>query len=467
MTQSDPQNPAQTQGYVPLEDQGDAARYFERVCDALEAENRGQLLADLQALHPADAADMLEQLSSDQFTHLVGFLGKDLPSDILIELRDEYREDAVELLSDSAVGAALEDLDSDDATTILEDVDEARRERILDELDPEDRAPLEQALDFDEETAGRLMQREFVAAPEFWTVGHTIDHARETGNDLPDQFFEVYIVDPSFKVKGAVSLPLLLRSPREARLDDIMSEVNVEIKTGMDQEEVAYLFQKYSLASAPVVDTAGRITGMITVDDMVDVIQEENTEDFLALSGVSSADGSDNVWETVRARAPWLGVNLITAFLVSGVISLFEAALDRIIALAILMPVVAALAGNAGSQALAVTVRAIAEREMHGAAARRAIWRELYTGLVNGFIFGIGVGAISWLWFRDVWLSGVIGAAIWLTFICGCLAGILIPLGLARMRADPAVASSVFVLTVTDVLSFFSFLGLATLILLN
>lgn len=434
--------------------------------EALEDGDQRWLARRLSRLHPADASDALEQLSGDEFSGVVALLGDELPPDILIELRDEYRESAIEMLPDGAVTAALEGLDSDDAAAILEDVDETRRERILDELTPESRAPLEQALDFDDETAGRLMQREFVAAPEFWTVGHTIDHARETGEDLPDQFFEIYVIDPGFKVLGAVPLPTLLRTPRDVQLSDIMEDIEAEIETGMDQEEVAFLFQKYSLASAPVVDEGGRITGMITVDDMVDVIQEENTEDFLALSGVSSADGSDTVWDSVRARAPWLAVNLITAFLASGIISLFENALNTLVALAILMPVVAALGGNAGSQALAVTVRAIAEREMEGAAARRAVAREFFTGLVNGVLFAFGVGVIAWVWFQDVALSGVIAAAIFLTFVWGGLAGVLVPLSLKRLRADPAVASSVFVLTLTDILAFLSFLGLASLVLL-
>ena len=434
--------------------------------NALGDRDRPWLTRALARMHPADASDALEQLSADDFTALVELLGGELPSDILIELRDEYREDAVEILPDEVVSAALGDLDSDDAAAILEDIEEDRRERILEDMAPEDRTPLEQALDFDEETAGRLMQREFVAAPEFWTVGHTIDHARARGEALPEQFFAIYVVDPAFKVLGYVSLPMLLRNPREVKLADIMEEIEAEIRTGMDQEEVAYLFQKYSLASAPVVDEGGRITGMITVDDMVDVIQEENTEDLLALSGVSSADGSDTVWESVKARAPWLGINLVTAFLASGIISLFATALDTLVALAILMPVVAALGGNAGSQALAVTVRAIAEREMEGEAARRAVRREFLTGIANGVIFSIGVGAISWLWFHDVKLSCVIAIAILATFIWGGLAGILVPLSMKKLGADPAVASSVFVLTLTDIIAFFSFLGLATLILL-
>jgi magnesium transporter len=434
--------------------------------DALASNNRDWLSKLLSGMHPADASDALEQLSTDDFASIVDLLGGELPSEILIELRDEYREDAVDVLSDQAITAAIEDLNSDDAAAILEDVDEARRERILEELTPEDRTPLEQALEFDEETAGRLMQREFVAAPEYWTVGHTIDHARNTGAELPEQFFSVYIVDPAFHVLGAVPLSQLLRTPRDVKLADIMEDIEAEIKTTMDQEEVAYLFQKYSMIAAPVVDEDSRITGMITIDDMVDVIQEENTEDLLALSGVSSADGSDTVWDSVSARAPWLAVNLVTAFLASAIISLFEVALNTYVALAILMPVVAALGGNAGSQALAVTVRAIAEREMEGAAARRAVLREFLTGIANGFIFAIGVAGIAWFWFGNVYLSAAIGSAIFATFVWGGLAGILVPLTLKKLGADPAVASSVFVLTLTDIIAFFSFLGLATLLLL-
>lgn len=434
--------------------------------DALDERDTRWLSRTLSRLHPADAADALEQLSGEGFSQMIELLGGELPSEILIELRDEYREDAVEALPDAVVTAALSDLDSDDAIAVLEDLQEARRDRILDELTPEDQEPLRQALDFDEETAGRLMQREFVAAPEFWTVGHTIDHARETGSDLPEQFFDIYVVDPGFKVRGSVSLPMLLRSPRDVRLADIMTDIETEIETGMDQEEVAYLFQKYSLASAPVVDESGRITGMITVDDMVDVIQEENTEDLLALSGVTSADGSDTVLEAVKARAPWLAVNLLTAFVASTIISLFSVALETLVALAILMPVVAALGGNAGSQSLAVTVRAIAEREMEGSAARRAVRREILAGFVNGLIFAIGVGGITQLWFGNMTLTVTIAAAILLTFIWGCFSGILVPLTLKRLGADPAVASSVFVLTFTDITAFVSFLGLATLWLL-
>lgn len=433
---------------------------------AVEEGNEDFVREVLEELHPADASDLLEQLHSDEFEATLELLGGELPAEILIELREEYREDAVEAMSDEAVVEALDELDSDDATAVLEDLDEDRRGRILEELEPEDRAVLEASFEFEEDTAGRLMQRDFLAAPEFWTVGQTIDFARENAEDLPAEFYEVYVVDPMNRPLGYVLLSQLLRTQRDVNLADIMESFNSDIHVDMDQEEVAYQFQKYALASAPVKDPEGRLVGMITVDDMVHVIQEENTEDLLALANVSSADGSDTVWESVKARAPWLAINLVTAFVASAIIALFEGTLDRLVQLAILMPVVAALAGNAGSQGLAVAVRAIAEREMEGKAGRRAVVRETLTGLVNGVIFAVGVGLVALFWFQSVSLSVVLGAAMFASFVWAGVSGILVPLTLKRMGADPAVASSVFVLTLTDVMAFFSFLGLATLFLL-
>ncbi|MEP1143879.1 MAG: magnesium transporter [Henriciella sp.] len=440
-----------------------------RVAEMREAIDAGAgkwVRETLEKMHPADASDLLEQLSNERFEAVMDLLGGDLPADILIELREEYREDAVEVMSDEAVVEALDELETDDATAVLEDLDEDRRERILEELEPADRAVLEASFDFEEDTAGRLMQREFLAAPEFWSVGQTIDFARDNADDLPTDFYEIYVVDPTNKPLGYVLLSQLLRTLRDVKLADIMEPFHSDIHVDLDQEEVAYQFQKYALASAPVKDRDGRLVGAITVDDMVHVIQEENTEDLLALANVSSADGSDTVWESVKARAPWLGINLITAFLASAIIALFEGTLDKLVQLAILMPVVAALAGNAGSQGLAVAVRAIAEREMEGKSGRRAVVRETLTGIVNGFIFAIGVGLVALFWFQDVNLSIVLAVAMLASFIWAGASGILVPLTLKRMGADPAVASSVFVLTLTDTMAFFSFLGLATLFLL-
>ena len=439
---------------------------LEDIIESIDERDTRWLARTLQRMHPADAADALEALSFDTFSEAVELLGGELPADILIELRDSYREEAVEVLPDAAVASALDELDSDDATTILEDLEDDRRERILEDLAPIDRAQLERGLSYEEESAGRLMQTEFVAAPEYWTVGHAIDHARDIGEELPEVFYELYVIDPGHRLIGIVQLATLLRTARDVQLSDIMKDPLSSLKPDMDQEEVAFQFRKYSLAAAPVTDEGGRLVGMITVDDMVDVMQEENAEDLLSLLNVTSADGADTVWDTVKARAPWLGVNLFTAFIASAIISLFEGAIAQVVALAVLMPVVAALGGNAGSQGLAVAVRAIAERQLDGDAARRAILREVLSGFVNGLIFAIGVGVISLVWFRDIELALVIATAMLATFVWAGLSGILVPLGLKRLGADPAVASSVFVLTLTDVMAFFSFLGRASIVLL-
>ena len=359
----------------------------------------------------------------------------------------------------------IEALDSDDASFILNDLEEDRRTRILGRVSATDRAAIETSLAFDEESAGRLMQRDFVAAPVFWSVGQTLDHMRAMGDDdLPETFFEIYIVDPGFRLQGSVPVSTLLRSSREQMLKDIMKETPVAIRPEMDQEEVAYLFQQYNLASAPVVDDAGRLTGMILIDDVVDVIREEGEEDMLALAGVSEG-GTQTVLSAVRTRVPWLATNLGTAFIASTVVSFFAATIDRHVILAFLMPVVAGVSGNCGSQALAVAVRAIAERDLDGARALRAIRREAVTAVINGTIIAWSAALIVLLWFHDPKIALVIGISMTLTFTWAGLVGILAPLTMKRVGADPAVASSVFVLTSIDMMSFFVFLGLATLIL--
>jgi len=432
----------------------------------VDAGDRDRLMVFMEEMHPADLADILECLPRGAFEDAVRLLGNDLPADAIAELSEDLRIDALEFLPDQAVVEALEDLDSDDAALLAADLEDERQERVFEKVNAADRAAIQKSLDFDEETAGRLMQRDFVAAPDFWNVGQAIDHMR-SAEDLPDPFYEIYLVDPAFRLTGAVPLSVLIRADREQSLASLRVELSSSVNPDMDQEEVAYLFQQYNLASSPVVDEAGRLTGMITIDDMVDVIQEENKEDLLALSGVNEGGVHQPVWDAVGARAPWLFVNLFTAFLASGVISMFEGTLSQIIALAVLMPVVAALGGNAGSQALAVTVRAIAEREMVGPSVRRAIWREFFAALINGVIFGVGVAAIALIWFRDPALASVIGIAMFCTFVWAGLSGVLVPLALKRLGADPAVSSSVFVLTSVDIIGFTAFLGLASLILIN
>jgi magnesium transporter len=437
-----------------------------RLAAAIGDRDGGAIRDILSELHPADAADVLEQLSADQVRHAAKLAPDAFTGELLSELQWDLRDDVTGLLEPGQIADAIKDLDSDDAAHVLEELDDDVRERVLQEVSDEDRTMLESHFEHEEETAGRLMQRDFVAAPEFWSVGDAIDHMRAAGEDLPDIFFDVYIVDAAFHPMGAVPVSQIMRSPREKKLTELMDELRIRIAPDVDQEEAAYLFEKYHLFSAPVVDEDGRLTGMLTIDDMVDVIQEENKEDMLALAGVNDAGLSDSVFDSVRSRAPWLLVNLATAILASGVIALFEDALATIVALAVLMPIVASMGGNAGTQSLAVAVRAIASRDLTSANARRVIIRELLTGIVNGVIFAIVMGLVAAIWFQNVPLAGVIAMAMVINLAFAGLAGIGVPLVLRRFGADPAVASSVFVTTVTDVIGFFAFLGLAAIILL-
>jgi magnesium transporter len=340
-------------------------------------------------------------------------------------------------------------------------------DEVLAAADEDTRLAVEEALSFEEETAGRLMQREYVAAPEGATVGDVIDRMRAESAELPDEFFEIYVVDAAMRPIGAVRVSQLIRSARATPLADILRSPLILITTGMDQEEVAQTFQKYHMASAPVVDEAGRLTGMVTVDDIVDVISEEGEEDLLKLAGVSEAAQTDTVARSVRARAPWLLVNLGTAVAASAVISAFEGSINQLVALAILMPIVASMGGNAGTQALAVAVRAIAARDLTASNAPRYVLRETLTAAANGAIFALVLAAVVFIWFSSPLLSLAIALAVLITFACAGLAGIMVPLTLRRFGADPAVSSSVFVTFVTDIVGFLAFLGLATLILLS
>lgn len=415
--------------------------------------------------HEADAAEMLGQLPPHVFDAVLQFIGGDMPGGVLTELPDYLRERALEVLPATAVAKALADLDSDDAALLVDDLEEGKRETVLAAVPDVDRAVLQESLTFEEETAGRLMQREFVAAPEFWTVGQTIDHMRAAHEDLPELFFEVYVVDPGFRPVGVVPLSSLLRFQRDARLTEILQPVQALINPDMDQEEVAFLFSKYNLISAPVVDAGGRLKGMLTIDDIVDVIEAESKEDMLALAGVSDADVSDNIARSVRARAPWLLLNLGTAFMASASIALFQGTIEKVVALAAVMPIVASVGGNAGNQALAVTVRALADREMTVMNAARAVSREAATGVMNGLIVAIVLGTVASFWFHDARLALVSAAAVLINLTCAGLMGVLAPLTLKRLGADPAVSSSIFVTFVTDAVGFLAFLGLATAVL--
>jgi len=437
-----------------------------QIAKALLDEERGTLSFLLGDIHPADFSDQFEQLTTDQREELIERAPELVTPDVLAELEDEVVEDILPLLPSGQIAEAITELDNDDATQIVEEMQKAQREEVMEALEPDDRAALEASLAFDDETIGRLMQREFVAAPEFWTVGDTIDHMRATGEDLPDLFFNIYVVDTAFKPIGYVPLSTLMRANRKQALKDIRDDMLVTIDQDMDQEEAAYLFEKYNLISAPVTDEAGRLTGMMTVDDIIEIIQDENKEDMLALAGVTESGMTDTAFDTVKARAPWLFINLITAILASIVIAQFDYAISEIVALAVLMPIVASMGGNAGTQALTVAVRNLTEKDLTSRTSWRAVRREGYAAVIIGLIFALALAAITYIWFRDPQLAMVAFIAMIINHIFAGLAGILVPLGLKRAGADPAVASSVFVTTVTDVVGFFAFLGFAVLILL-
>ena len=457
------------------EDQTLAEAFVDSVYKAIEAgdaETAGSLCAEL---HPADLADLLGLLGDEERGKLIALLGGRLDSEVLAELDPNIRESVVLAMPTENVAEAVADLDTDDAAFILEDLDEEKRAEILAELPITDRLAVNAALDYEEESAGRLMQREFFAAPAYWTVGQIIDRLRGS-EDLPERFYEVFVVDPAFKPIGEVPLSTLLKTPRDVRIEKIMSERELRhIPVTMDQEEVAYLFEQYNLISAPVVDENERLVGMITVDDVVEIVHEETHEDMLALGGVEADTGlSDSVVETVRSRFSWLAVNLGTAILASLVISLFDKAIAQFVALAVLMPIVASMGGNAGTQTLTVAVRSLATKDLTAMNAARIIWRETIVGGLNGFLFAIIMGGLAAAWYYatsndlqdSVKLGLVVGAAMVVNLICAGLAGILVPLGLQRAGADPAVSSAVFVTTVTDVVGFFVFLGLAAIVLL-
>lgn len=426
-----------------------------------------QLRRLLLRLHPADIADVVTQAPEDALRRLLTLIGSELPAAFLADVPTDKRELVLALLPDAYVSRALESLDTDDAAAVAADLDDERLEDALQAADEDTRLALEQSLAADEDSAGRLTQREFVAAPEFWTVGAAIDHMRDKSVELPDSFFEIYVVDPLFRPIGAVALATFLRSGRETPLRDIMAPPQALIRPEMDQEEVAYVFQRYHLASAPVVDDAGRLTGMVTVDDIVHVMKEERDEDLLKLSGVSEASAGDTIGSSIRARAPWLAVNMATALVSASVIGAFEGSIEQLVALAVLMPVVASLGGNAGTQALAVAVRAIAARELTPGNAWRYVVRETLTAMVNGVFIGALAASAAGLWFQSPGLSLAIFLAVLINLTCAGLIGIMAPLTLTRFGADPAVSSSIFVTFVTDCVGFLSFLGLATLILLH
>ncbi len=439
--------------------------FVEKVVDAADDGDGVRLRSLLEDLHPADVADLMGFLTSEHRAVVVIWLPPELLAETLPELDDGIRDEVLERVTPGTLATALQELDSDDAAAVVEDLEDEQREAVLSAMPLLDRAAIESSLGYGEDTAGRLMQREVMAAPVFWTVGDTIDHVRSQQDELPELFFDIYVVDPTNKPVGGIPISWLLRASREVKLSDLMEPIN-EITVDQDQEEVAYIFEKYHLISAPVIDAAGRLVGQITVDDIVNIIQEENREDILRLAGVSDESRAAGVFGVVRSRIPWLIVNLGTAVFASLVIGMFEGELEALVYLAILMPVVASIGGNAGTQALTVAVRSLASRELTSANLLRIVSREVMVGLFNGTAIGALIAGVAWVWFGTPLLSLTIGLAVLINLVAAALAGTLIPVVLDRLDRDPAVASPVFVTWITDSVGFLSFLGLAGLILL-
>ncbi len=437
--------------------------FIEEITRCIRADDATFLREVVAELHEADLGDLIEVLEPDDRVSLVELTGADFDFSALNEVDDAVREEILEELEPETVAEGVRELESDDAVELLEDLDEADQVEILEKLPPPERIAIERRLLYPENSAGRRMQTEYITVPPDWTVGQAIDYMRETP-DLPDRFYEIYAVDANRRWQGAISLDVLLRSRRPVPLADLIDEDRRRVAVTDDLEEVARLFGKYNLVAAPVVDAEDRLVGVITVDDVVDVIEEEADEDLKALGGVTSDEElSDNVWTIAKGRFNWLLVNLATAFLASSVLGLFEGQLEKMVALAVLAPIVASQGGNAATQTMTVAVRALATRELGSSNAMRVVIREALVGLVNGLAFAVITGVAAVAWFKIPGLGIVIGLAIICNLVAGALGGILIPMVLERVRADPAVASGTFVTTITDVVGFFSFLGIATL----
>jgi magnesium transporter len=435
------------------------------VLGALHTGDRPGLLAQFDELHDADIADIFEQIDSEDRVALVEMLGSDISPDVLIELEEGVRDEVLEAMDPGHLAAAVKEMDTDDVVYLVEDLEGAEQERVLEALEPIDRTAVERSLQYPEETAGRLMQRELVAAPAFWTVGQMIDFMRASDH-LPELFYDIIVVDPAMRPVGVAALSRVMGQPRTVVLSEIMEDDFRVIRVDESQEDVAYAFNQYHMISAPVVDGDGRLVGMITIDDAMDVLDDEAEEDLKLLAGVGDEELSDTVWDTAKARFPWLAVNLVTAIMASLVIAQFDRTMEALIALAVLMPIVASMGGNAGTQTLTVAVRALATRDLTSANAWRVIRREPLVGLANGLFFAVIIGFVGFAWFGDPMLGVVLGMAMIGNLLVAGLAGILIPIWLEKVGADPALASGAFVTTVTDVVGFFAFLGLATVMLL-
>jgi magnesium transporter len=435
--------------------------FIRQVMDRVEAGDVEGARTLIQPLHPADLADLFELLDREERGALASTIADLLDADVIAEMNDHVREQLIDTLEPHEVAKIAGELETDDAVAIIEDMEADDQQAVLEALEPTDRAAIQEALTYPEESAGRLMQRDLIAVPEHWSVGQVIDFLR-SGEELATDFWEVFVVDPQHRPIGTCMLSWILRAPREIAVADVMQREQTLIPVDMDQEDVALRFQKYALVSAAVVDQSGRLVGMITVDDIVHIIQEEASEDVLLLSGVDEGDINEPVLDSYRSRVRWLIANLLTALVAASVIRMFEGSIERMAVLAALMPIVAGVGGNAGTQTLAVTVRALATNQLTQSNTWRAIWREIRVALLNGVTIAILIGLGVSLVLGNAELGGVIAAAMLVNILIAGLAGAVVPILLDRWEADPAVASSVFVTMVTDSMGFLVFLGLAT-----
>jgi magnesium transporter len=441
-------------------------RLFDDVLDAVEAEDSAALDALLNPLHAADIADLLEQIDKRDRKALLRLWKGGMDGEILSELDDNLREEVIQSLAPGELAIAMRELETDDVVDLVEDLDAEQKAAVLGSLDQVDRAVVEKALAYPDYSAGRLMQVEVARVPVHWTVGEAIDYLRSADTYLPDQFYHLILVDPRMKPQAYVTLGRLLSSRREVPLTEITEESFRTFHVEDEQGAVAYAFNQYHLISAPVVDDDGRLIGVITIDDAMEVLDDEHEEDILQLAGVGSeSELSDSILETTKQRLPWLAVNLITAILASVVIGLYEETLVQIVALAVLMPIVASMGGNAGTQSLTVAVRALATRDLGASNSWRVIRREAVVGTINGAVLGAAMAVVVFFWFGSLMLGGIIALAMVLTLFAAAVGGILIPIALERLGVDPAVASGPFVTTVTDVVGFFAFLGIAASVL--
>ncbi len=452
---------------VPQTDVHLSRPFIDELQESLKEDDGERVRTLLDEVHAADVADILEVLPSGRRVKLIELLGDQLDPDVLTEVEGEAQDDLYEHMPNEQIAEAVTELEIDDAVYVIEELEAADRKEVMDALDSDDRAAIEENLSYPEDSAGRLMQRELVALPEFWTVGQTIDFLRSDKGNIPDDFYDVFVVDPSHRPVGTLPVSRLMRTKRPKTIAEIMEADPYLINVNMDQEEAAYQFTKYHLISSGVVDENGRLVGVITVDDVVDVIEEEAEEDILALAGVGEESGlNENFLEITRSRFAWLTVNLGTAILASTIIGLFDATIEQMVALAVLMPIVASMGGNAGTQTMTVAVRAIATKELSSTNAVRVMMRELMAASLNGLILALLSGAVAYVWFGGATLALIFAAAMIVNIFVAGLSGMAVPMLLHKLNIDPAIASSVFVTTITDVVGFFAFLGMAYAILL-